>query len=184
MWSLKGFVSSRCFSTASGCKDCFPDPRTIEAQMEGKQRIVRVVKAFVLIFYCLALNGFMAYMKHYGVNSVSYVIMAISLTSLVYFIHLYFCEKVDVETGKLRTVRSFFYALAILYIMIMLLCFTGFLLLTERDTNSLVWNAWIPAVKIGQKTIICVYLIWNQLLGELCETPVDVREELGIRFEY
>jgi magnesium-transporting ATPase (P-type) len=105
--------------------------------MEGKQRILRYVKAFVLIFYCLALNGFMAYIKHYGVNSVSYGVAIISLISLVYFIHLYFCERVDVETGKVRTVRSFFYALAILYIMIMLLCFTSFLLLTERDKNSL-----------------------------------------------
>jgi magnesium-transporting ATPase (P-type) len=137
MWNLKGFLNSRCFTSASSCKDCFPDPRTIEAQIEGKQRILRFVKAFVLIFYCLALNGFMAYMKHYGVNSVSYGIVIISLISLVYFIHLYFCERVDVETGKLRTVRSFFYALAILYIMIMFLCFTSFLLLTERDKNSL-----------------------------------------------
>ena len=137
MWSLKGFLVSRCFNSASSCKDCFLDPRTIEAQMEGKQRILRYVKAFVLIFYCLALNGFMAYIKHYGVNSVSYGVAIISLISLVYFIHLYFCERVDVETGKVRTVRSFFYALAILYIMIMLLCFTSFLLLTEKDKNSL-----------------------------------------------
>ena len=67
----------------------------------------------------------------------SYGVIIISLISLVYFIHLYFHERVDVETGKLRTVRSFFYALAILYIMIMFLCFSSFLLLTEKDKNSL-----------------------------------------------
>ena len=67
----------------------------------------------------------------------SYGVIIISLISLVYFIHLYFHERVDVETGKLRTVRSFFYALAILYIMIMFLCFASFLLLTEKDKNSL-----------------------------------------------
>ena len=137
MWSLKNFLSSRCFTSASCCKDCFPDPRSIEAPMEGKQRILRYVKVFVVMFYCLALNGFMAYTKHYGVSSMSYGIIIISLISLVYFIHLYFHERVDVEAGKLRTVRSFFYALAILYIMIMFLCFASFLLLTERDKNSL-----------------------------------------------
>ena len=137
MWSFKAFLVSRCFSSANSCKDCFPDPRTIEGQIEDKQRIFRVVKAFVLIFYCLALNVFMAYTKHYGINSVSYGVVIISLLSLVYFVHLYFCERVDVDTGKFRTVRSFFYALAILYIMIMLLCFASFLLLTESDKNSL-----------------------------------------------
>jgi magnesium-transporting ATPase (P-type) len=137
MWSLKGFFSSRCFTSANGCKDYFPDPRSIESPMEGKQRILRYVKIFVLILYCMALNAFMAYMKHYGVNSMAYGIIIISLLSLVYFIHLFFQERVDVETGKLRTVRSFFYALAILYIMIMFLCFTSFLLLTEKDKNSL-----------------------------------------------
>lgn len=135
MWSLKGFFTSRCFSSASNCKDCFPDARLVEAsvQIEGKQRILRIVKAFVLICYCLALNGFMAYMKRYGVSSVSYGIIIISLVSLVYFLHLYFCEKVDVDTGKLRTIRSFFYAFAILYIMIMLMCFGSLLLESKND---------------------------------------------------
>lgn len=137
MWSIKGLFQSRCFKPASACKDYFPDPRTLEAQIESKQKILRVVKAFVLIAYCLVLNGFMAYMKYYGVNSVSYGIAIISIISLVCLVHLYFCERVDVDTGKLRTVRSVFYALAILYIMIMLLCFASFLLLTEADKKSL-----------------------------------------------
>ena len=138
MWSLKGFFSSRCFTSAAACKDCFPDARLVEAsvQIEGKQRIVKVVKAFVLICFCLALNGLMAYTKRYGVNSFSYGIVIITLVSLGYFLHLYFCEKVDVDSGKLRTIRSFFYALAILYIMIMLMCFGSFLLENERDRNS------------------------------------------------
>lgn len=128
MWSWKSIFGGRCFS--SNYKDCFPDPRMVETsvQIEGKQRIVRVVKAFVLICYCLALNGFMAYVMRVGLDSLFYTVAVVLLVSLVYFVHLYMCEKVDVDGGKMRTIRSLLYAFSIIYIMVMLMCLCSLLL--------------------------------------------------------
>lgn len=137
MWSWKNLFGSRCFSSP-GYKDCFTDTRlpvdSSSIQIDGKQKIFRVVKTFVLVCYCLALNVFMAYVMRIGANSLSYGVVTVLLVSFVYFIHLYKCEKVDVDNGNMRTIRSFFYVLSIFYIMVMLMCFCSLLISSERKS--------------------------------------------------
>lgn len=136
MWNWKNLLGSRCFSW--GYKDCFSDTRLVESStvpIDGKQKIFRVVKAFVLVSYCLAVNGLMAYIMRVGANSLAYGLAVFLLVSLVYFVHLYKCEKVDVDSGKLQIIRSFFYAFSMIYIMIMLMCFCSLLISSaERKT--------------------------------------------------
>lgn len=135
MWNWKSLLGSRCFSWSY--KDCFSDSRLVESssvQIDGKQKIFRVVKAFVLVCYCLAVNGLMAYTMRVGANSLAYGLAVFLLVSFVYFVHLYKCEKVDMDSGKLQTIRSFFYALSMIYIMIMLMCFCSLLISSERKT--------------------------------------------------
>lgn len=135
MWSLKTLFENRCFS--SSYKDHLSDSRSVESAtpIDGKERIYSVVKAFVLICYCLALNCFMAYVMRFGVNHSSYGVAAFLLVSLVYFLYLYKCEKVEVDSGKLQTVRSFFYAFSVIYIMVMLMCVSSLLLINEKSPN-------------------------------------------------
>lgn len=135
MWSLKGFPLTKCLAFASGCKERFSEAKNTDERIERRQRIVQTAKAIILICYCLALNIFLGYIKHYGLNSFSHGLLVISLLSLIYILHLLLSEKVDVDSGKMRTVRAFFYTIAILYMLIMFMCFASFLVLTEKDKN-------------------------------------------------